>query len=201
MIRFQLAGRNDTAMMLSRKFYKRKTLKVAKDLLGCFLIRKIGRKIIQGIITETEAYIGEKDLACHAAKGRTKRTEIMYGEAGHAYIYMIYGMYYCLNVVTERVDYPAAVLIRGVKPFVTFRAKGYIDKELLNNLVLNGPGKVCRCFKINRNLNGWDLAKGEKLWIEPGIKIKLSQVNKSKRIGIDYAQHSRHYLWRYYLEP
>ena len=101
--------------VLGRSFYQKNTLNVAKGLLGCLLIRKVGRKIIRGKITEVEAYIGEDDLACHASKGRTSRTEIMYGEAGHAYVYMIYGMYHCLNVVTEKKNFPAAVLIRGVK--------------------------------------------------------------------------------------
>jgi DNA-3-methyladenine glycosylase len=102
-------------MILKRKFYQNNTLKIAQDLLGCFLVRKIGNKIIKGVITETEAYIGEEDLASHASRGRTPRTEIMYGEAGHAYVYMIYGMYHCLNVVTERKNFPSAVLIRGLK--------------------------------------------------------------------------------------
>ncbi|MDP2860437.1 MAG: DNA-3-methyladenine glycosylase, partial [bacterium] len=98
---------------LSRKFFVRPTLMVAKDLLGKILVRKTGRKITRVMIIETEAYCGPKDLASHASRGRTKRTEIMFGPAGHAYIYLIYGMYHCLNVVTEAEGYPAAVLIRG----------------------------------------------------------------------------------------
>lgn len=189
-------------MIVKRKFYQQNTLKVAQDILGCFLVREVGKKIIREVITETEAYIGEKDLACHASRGRTPRTEIMYGEAGHAYIYLIYGMHHCLNVATEKKNFPSAVLIRGVKPLVTFRAKGSIRKNNINNLVLNGPGKVCRYFKIDRKLNGWDLTRGEKLWIEKPTQIfSKKKIKAGKRIGIDYAKHCKHYLWRFHLDP
>src|SRR4030043_1344517 len=100
--------------ILYRKFYERNTLRVAQDLLGCFLVREYHGKIWQAMITETEAYVGENDLACHASKGKTSRTEVMYGEPGHAYVYMIYGIYHCLNIVTEKKGFPAAVLIRSV---------------------------------------------------------------------------------------
>jgi DNA-3-methyladenine glycosylase len=106
-------------MILGRKFYQQNTLRVAQDLLGCILVRQSAsgrrQKTTRAVITETEAYMGEDDLASHASKGRTPRTELMYGEAGRAYIYMIYGMYHCLNVVTEKKDFPAAVLIRGIE--------------------------------------------------------------------------------------
>lgn len=163
-------------------------MKVAQDLLGYFLIRKIGNKIIRGIITETEAYVGEDDLASHASRGRTPRTETMYGEAGRVYVYMVYGMYHCLNVVTEKKDFPAAVLIRGIKIENTDYKK------------TNGPGKLCKFLKIDRKLNNWDMTKEEKLWIEPGIKIKNSEIKKDKRIGIDYAKHCKEYLWRFYIK-
>lgn len=182
-------------MILQKKFYQRNTLKVARDLLGCFLIRKIGKKIIKGVITETEAYVGEDDLACHASKGRTPRTEIMYGEAGRAYIYMIYGMYHCLNIVTEKKNFPAAVLIRGVKIYGSRTSLGKSDF-----IVLNGPGKLCKFLKIDRKLNRWDMTKKEKLWVETGIKIKKSQINNSKRIGVDYAKHCKDYLWRFSIK-
>ena len=119
---------------LHRSFYQRPTLTVARDLLGCFLVRKMparrgrGSKIVRARITEVEAYIGEDDLACHASKGRTKRTEIMYGEAGHAYVYLIYGMYELLNIVTEAKDFPAAILIRAV------------EIEGMPKIKTNGPG-------------------------------------------------------------
>lgn len=174
--------------ILKQRFYQKNTLKVAQDLLGCFLVRQIGKKKVKGVITETEAYIGEDDLASHASKGRTPRAEIMYGEAGQAYVYMIYGMYHCLNIVTEKKNFPAAVLIRGV-----------VNDE---GAVLDGPGKLCRFFKIDRKLNDWDLTKGKKLWIEKPSgenTIAKKDIKKSKRVGVDYAGKCKHYLWRFSL--
>jgi DNA-3-methyladenine glycosylase len=176
--------------ILSRKFYSCPTLQVAQDLLGCFLVRKYRGKITRVMITETEAYVGQDDLASHASRGRTPRTEVMYGNPGRAYVYMIYGMYHCFNVVTEKKDFPAAVLIRGVK-------LPLLDKERAG-VRLNGPGKLCKFLKIDRKLNNWDLTKGEKLWIESrDPRVRLLEVKKSKRIGIDYAKHCKEYLWRF----
>ncbi len=172
---------------LRRIFYNRPTLDVVRELLGCFLVRKIGRKIIRARITEVEAYVGEDDLACHASKGRTKRTEVMYGEAGHAYVYMIYGMYHCLNIVTEKKGFPAAVLIRAVE------VEGVSYKET------DGPGKLCRFLEIDRGLNGWDITTGEKLWVEQGKPSDHETIVAMKRIGIDYAKYCREYLWRFIL--
>ncbi len=169
---------------LTRNFFKQPTLQVARELLGKILVRKIGRKIIRTMITETEAYCGPKDLASHASKGRTKRTEVMFGPAGHAYVYLVYGMYHCLNVVTEAEDYPAAVLIRAVD------ADG-----------VNGPGKLCRFLKIDKTLNGEDTIKSNKLWIEDGKKLKPAQIGRAKRIGIDYAGSYKHRLWRFFIKP
>jgi len=185
--------------ILSRNFYSRNTLKVAQELLGCFLVRKYRRKTIRVMITETEAYRGEDDLASHASRGRTPRTEVMYGEPGHAYVYIIYGMYFCLNVVTEKKDYPAAVLIRGV-------AVGDSISNWRSNLHIDGPGKLCRFLKIDKKLNQWDLTRGEKLWIASPRMVRLGRkklnlkIIKSKRIGVDYAKHCKKYLWRFYLK-
>ncbi len=179
--------------IINRKFYERNTLKVAEDLLGCFLMREYRGKIWRAMITEVEAYHGEEDLACHASRGRTPRTEVMYGEPGHAYVYMIYGMYYCLNVVTEKKDFPAAVLIREVK-----LTGNSVSTWKPSFQVINGPGKLCKFLHIEKNLNKWDLAKGKKIWIEKrDPKMRLPKVEKSKRIGIDYAKHCREYLWRF----
>ena len=175
-------------MIQRRNFYQRGTRNVAQHLLGCFLIRQIGRKIIRGMIVEVEAYIGEQDLACHAARGRTPRTEVMYGEAGYAYVYLVYGMYHCLNIVTEVKDFPAAVLVRA------------IQIEGVDYRKTNGPGKLCRLLRIDRKLNQHDLTLGKKMWIETGPKIKKTNIKKSKRIGVDYAKHCKEYLWRFTLE-
>ncbi len=171
--------------VLPRTFYQKNTLDVAKNILGCFLVRKVGKKITKARITEVEAYIGEDDLACHARAGRTKRTEIMYGQAGQAYVYLIYGMYHCLNIVTEKEGYPAAILIRAVE------IEGVSPKET------NGPGKLCRFLKIDRKLNGWDMTKGEKLWVERGTKVSKKNIVATKRVGVEYAQHCADYLWRF----
>ena len=165
--------------MLPREFYEQKTLHVAKALLGKFLVHGG----IAGMITETEAYIGQHDLACHASKGRTKRTEIMFGSAGHAYIYLIYGMYYCLNVVTERENYPAAVLIRAVEG-------------------ITGPGRLTRHFKIDKTLNGENMTKSKRLWIEDrGVEALPRHILRTPRIGVDYAGEWKDKKWRFLILP
>lgn len=175
-------------MKLPRKFYNQNTLKVAQNLLGKFLIRKYRDKKYIGKIVETESYCGFSDKASHASRGMTKRNKIMFARAGHAYIYMIYGMYYCLNIVTEKEKYPAAVLIRAVEPVS--------DK----NLKTNGPGKLCREFKIKKSLNGEDLLSN-KIWIEDRrLKISKKDIVKAKRVGVDYAGKCKDYLWRFYIK-
>lgn len=175
-------------MRLSRNFFQQKTLKVAKELLGCFLIRQIGRRRIVARIIETEAYCGPNDLANHASKGLTPRTKIMFGPAAHAYVYLIYGMYYCFNVVTEKKGYPAAVLIRGVE---------------IRDAKIIGPGKVCREMKIDKCLNGIDLLKSDKLQIvrlaERFNPPPVKRIKKFPRVGVDYAGEYKDKKWRFVL--
>ncbi|MEK7174719.1 MAG: DNA-3-methyladenine glycosylase [Patescibacteria group bacterium] len=168
-------------MKLEPDFFAKGTLWVARNLLGKYLCRRLANgQIISAMITETEAYRGFKDKASHAHKGRTKRTEVMFAEPGTIYVYLIYGMHHCLNIVTEKKDYPAAVLIRGIEN-------------------VNGPGRVCRHFQIARKLNGKKL--GRELWIEDrNIRIPSSKMQVSKRIGVDYAGESKDWLWRFNLE-
>jgi DNA-3-methyladenine glycosylase len=135
---------------LDYEFFNRSTLHVAQDLIGKVMVFG-GHK---GIITETEAYIGSNDPACHAARGRTPRTEVMFGPAGITYVYFIYGMYHCLNFVTEKEGFAAAVLIRGI----TLKTSPY--------LVLDGPGKLCRFLNITKHHNGLDLTKDDSFYIE-----------------------------------
>lgn len=164
-------------MRLNKQFYLQSTEQVAQQLLGKFLIRRIGQHKIEAQIVETEAYIGPQDKASHASKGKTPRTQIMFGPPGQAYIYLIYGMYYCFNIVTEKQDYPAAVLIRAVQP---------VKKEKPE--LINGPGKLCRYLKINKTLNNKNLITSKKIWLEDrNINIKSSQIVKTQRIGIDYS--------------
>ena len=181
--------------ILKKSFYSQPTEKVAKELLGKFLCRKIDNKLYVGKIVETEAYLGKKDLACHTSKGMTERNKIMFGPAGHAYIYFIYGMYHCLNVVTEEENNPCAVLIRALEPDPVETQQCCVSTKLLN-----GPAKLCREFEIDKKLNGWDLTIGKKLWIENGEKIKLNQIKKSKRVGVDYAGIWKDRLLRFYIK-
>jgi DNA-3-methyladenine glycosylase len=175
----------NSALKLPRSFYEQSTIEVAKQLLGKYLVRKHPAGSTIGRIVEAEAYIGPQDLACHASKGRTKRTEVMFGPAGHAYVYYIYGFYNMLNLVTESKDYPAAVLIRAVEPVEGIELmKSRRRNRVLRNLA-SGPGKLCQAFDIDRALNGADLC-GNVLFVEdhgePPPKFQAKP-----RIGVDYA--------------
>jgi DNA-3-methyladenine glycosylase len=167
---------------LPRSFYNRPTLTVARELIGTRLVRiDRGRKLV-GLITETEAYISEKDLACHAKAGRTPRTFPMYGEAGHAYVYFTYGNHWMLNVVTEEVDFPAAVLIRAIQPIegVDLMSKRRNGRDTF------GPGKLTQAMGITKRQNAVDLTESDSgLWIEAGVKVPNSRVTKSPRVGLN----------------
>jgi len=176
-------------MIVNRDFYNQNTIKVAKDLLGCFLVREYRGKITRAMITETEVYRGFHDRASHASRGRTPRTEIMFGSPGRAYVYLIYGMYSMLNIVTEGIDYPAAVLIRGVRPVET-----HYNASLPQ---LNGPGKLTKFLHIDGALNKHDLTLGQKLWIECPKEKKKFKITKSARVGVDYAKHSKEWKWNF----
>ena len=171
--------------MLSESFFQKPTLEVAKNLIGKTLVRRWKRRKILGIITETEAYLGFHDKASHATRGRTNRTDIMFAKAGYIYVYLIYGMYHCLNIVTEKKDFPSAVLIRGVK--------------LPDSVYLNGPGKVCRHFHIDRALNREKLGEKAGLWIEHSSPILKTKILKGPRIGVHYAGVWANKLWRFYM--
>ena len=155
--------------ILKPDFFNHPTLIVAQNLLGKFLVRKIGNKEIASMITEVEAYDGFNDKASHASRGRTLRNEVMFGEAGRWYVYLIYGMHWMLNVVTGPKDYPAAILIRGVAD-------------------AKSPGKLTKYFQINKSLNSKITSKTTGLWIEDrGVKVEAKNILKTKRIGVHYA--------------
>ena len=171
--------------VLPRSYFNRPTLTVARSLVGKYLIRCINGREIAGKIVEVEAYVGSKDRACHASKGRTQRTEVMFGPAGVAYVYLIYGMYHCLNVVTEREEFPSAVLIRAIE---------------LDGKLIDGPGRLCRSLQIDRSLNRMDLTTGESLWFEDqGEAVGRGTVGAYPRIGVDYAGKWAEKLWRFRL--
>jgi DNA-3-methyladenine glycosylase len=159
--------------ILRRAYYRRPTIDVARDLIGKYLVRQEGERTRSGRIVEVEAYVGPHDLACHASRGRTARTDVMFGPAGVAYVYLIYGMYHCLNVVTERDGYPAAVLIRAVE-----------DTE--STSLIDGPGRVCRFFDVDRRLNRLDVTQGARLWLEDRNEA-VEDVLAGARIGVEYA--------------
>ena len=195
----QMKLRDSRNWRLPRSFYSRSTLDVASDLLGKVLVRKLGRRRLSGKIVETEAYVGPHDLACHASKGRTPRTSVMFGPPGYAYVYMIYGFYFCLNVVTEPLGYPAAVLIRGVEPLENVD----LMRQLRNNPeretnIASGPGKLCMAMSIDKQLNGADLL-GTTIWIEDR-KLDPGPILTSPRVGVDYAGEYRDKPWRFYVD-
>lgn len=180
-------------MRLDADFFRRPTLLVAEQLLGKFLVRRIGRRRMVAKIVEVEAYNGPSDLACHASKGRTKRTEVLFAEPGTWYVYLIYGMYHCLNIVTEEKDYPAAVLIRALEP-----VSGFGGEE---DVRTNGPGRLCRALAIDKTLNATlSFARGSELWIEDrGETVDSDLIARVPRIGIDYAGEYRDKPWRFYI--
>jgi len=169
-------------MLHSQEFYARPTLKVAKDLLGCQLHRRLpSGLVLSAAITEVEAYRAADDPASHAFRGITKRTEVMFGPPGRAYVYFIYGMYYCLNVVTEAEGIAGAVLIRG-----------------LEGAGLNGPGKICKHWQIDKQLNGVNMSSPQsELWITERQKGSKLTILTSERVGISQAKEK---LWRFYTQ-
>jgi DNA-3-methyladenine glycosylase len=185
------------ALRLSRAFYEQPTVEVARQLLGKYLVRIGAAGVRAGMILETEAYVGLDDKASHASRGRTPRTSVMFGPAGFAYVYLIYGMHHCLNVVTEQEGYPAAVLIRAVEPS---EGMALMQKERpLPDVrrLTNGPGKLCQAFGIDRRLNGLDMC-GEALFVEDR-DTRLVDIVVTTRVGVDYAGPWKDKPWRFYI--
>lgn len=184
---------------LTSEFYRRPSLEVATSLLGKVLVRRFNGKQLAGKIVETEAYVGPHDLACHASKGKTPRTSVMFEPGGLAYVYMIYGFYFCLNVVTEPAGYPAAVLIRAVEPLAHTSVMRRLRKNPGNEYnIASGPGKLCMAMAIDKRLNGEDLT-GNTLWIEDR-SLEVGRIERSARIGVDYAGEYRDKPWRFYIQ-
>jgi len=156
------------AKILAKKFFNRPVLKVAPDLLGTYLVRKHGRKTERFLITEVEAYDGGGDMACHASKGMTPRTAIMFGQPGFFYVYFIYGMYWMLNLVVDKDGHPAAVLIRGTRE-------------------VSGPGRLTRQLNITGSFNKKEIHPKTGLWLEKGEKLEDYKMERTPRIGVAYA--------------
>jgi len=169
--------------ILPQSFFQRNTLQVSEELLGKYLVGTSNGTVLARRIIEVEAYDGPLDKASHASRGRTPRTEIMFHEGGCWYVYLVYGMYYLLNVVTDLKDYPAAVLIRSVEG-------------------AEGPGRVGKLFGINKELYGKNASKKSGLWIEDrGVKIPSHAVKKLPRIGVLYAREWAKKPYRFSVDP
>jgi len=212
-------------MILPQSFYSHPTLKVARNLLGAVLCRKIENEIVRCRIMETEGYAGPNDKASHASKGRTERTKTMFGPPGYVYVYLVYGMHYMLNIVTERENYPAAVLIRAVEPsppsppapLPPERVEGRYSKNFYYSSLLpretqreegwgggmrvNGPAKLTKFLRIDKSFNNLSVfTKKSVLVIENGTKVSSSQIVRAPRIGVDYAGVYKNKLWRFYIK-
>lgn len=181
--------------ILPRDFYARDTVKVAKDLLGKRLIRVKIKNRLEGRIVETEAYRGLDDPASHAFRGPTPRNAPMFGEPGHAYVYFTYGNHYCLNITTQEVGTPGAVLIRAIQPLEGLHEMRRLRPNVLDSNLTNGPGKLTKALGIDKSLNEVDMTKRGELFISESDETTLD-VAKSARVGISQG---RDRLWRFYV--
>ncbi len=172
---------------LPRSFYDRETIVVARELLGKYLVHKSRGLDRVGKIVEVEAYLGPHDLAAHSARGLTERTKVMFGPPGHAYVYLIYGMYYCMNVVTEREGHASAVLLRAVEPVKNLAGR------------TQGPGLLCNALHIDKRLNAHDLLSND-FYIAAPPKTGPFTTVKRPRIGVDYARHWAKRHLRFYIK-
>ncbi len=186
---------------LSRAFYGRATLTVAREILGQRLVRQWQGERLAGRIVEVEAYIGLEDCASHAHRGKTERNAAMFGRSGHAYVYFIYGMYHCLNLVTETEGYPAALLIRALEPL-----EGLNTQQQLRGIqrpfreLTRGPGRLCQALAIDKRLNGADLcAAAAELWVEYDQHSAGEQLAQSPRIGVRGDAQALTTPWRFFI--
>lgn len=181
---------------LTRRFYERPTLTVARELLGKIIVRRHGRGVLSGRIVEVEAYLGERDPASHAFRGRTRRNEVMFRRGGHLYVYFTYGMHFCANVVTEREGRGRAVLLRAVEPLQGIRAMSRFRRIPPGDVhrLCSGPAKLCQAFRIARSENGTDLT-GHDIWIAEDLAgSPPKRVSRSTRIGVSSGMERR---WRF----
>lgn len=179
---------------LQREFYERPTLQVAKDILGKFLVYDHAQGKISARIVEVEAYIGQNDPACHAARGMTKRNAVMFGDAGFSYIYFVYGMHHCLNFVTESKSKPAAILIRAAEVDEGIEIMQFNSPSGKPRDLLRGPGRLCRSFGLTVKQSGLDLTKNT-LYLERRESDKKIKIGRTTRVGINVGTDK---LWRFY---
>lgn len=198
----------DILKKLTCEFYQHDTLETAKNVLGKYIVHNINDRELIGRIVEAEAYIGPGDKAAHSYNNRrTKRNEVMYGPPGFAYIFVIYGMHYCMNIVMGNIDHPEAILIRALEPIkgldtmaINRYEKKYGDlNKTQKNYLTNGPGKLCKAMEIDMSNNGNDLC-GNCLYLESDDVPQNLAIKSSPRINIDYADEARFYPWRFFIK-
>ncbi|MDF2588758.1 MAG: 3-methyladenine glycosylase [Anaerocolumna sp.] len=186
-------------MKLQRSFYQKNAIEVAKELLGKVIVHESSEGITKGKIVEVEAYMGPMDAAAHSYKVKSTRTNVQYGEGGYAYVYLIYGMYYCMNIVANTPDVPEVVLLRALEPVEgidLMKQRRKTDK--MSNLC-SGPGKLCQALGIDKTNYGMDLC-GDELYLEYPKEKEDIEIEASKRINIDYAGEAKDYLWRFTIK-
>jgi DNA-3-methyladenine glycosylase len=184
---------------LNRTFFARDTLRVARELLGQRLVRAWAGQRISGRIVEVEAYIGQDDAACHASHGRTARNAVMFGPAGHAYVYFVYGMHYCFNIVTEAEGFAAAVLVRALQPIEGLDVMRSLRRGRSDDELANGPAKLCSALAIDRALNGADLVIGDELWVDEDDRTPDGWVSTGARIGVRGDTRALTVPWRFWV--
>ena len=186
---------------LGRDFYARGTLTVARCLLGQRLVRMRDGERLSGTIVEVEAYVGEGDKACHASSGRTKRNAAMFGPPGHAYVYLIYGMHHCLNVVTEADGTPAAVLIRALEPIEGIETMQALRDRTKPTTLTSGPGRLCHALDIDRGFDEADLcATDAELFVEEATPVQDESVATGHRVGVTGDDAALSAPWRFYVK-
>jgi len=186
---------------LERDFFARDTLEVARDLLGRVLVRTLDGERLSGRIVEVEAYVGEEDQASHARCGRTERNAAMYGPPGHAYVYLIYGVHHCLNLVTGPEGFPAAVLVRALEPLEGLERMRALRSGRPDLQLTSGPGRLCQALAIDRRFDGADLcAPDAVLFLEEGRPAEDGAVAAGPRVGVRGDTTARTAPWRFYLQ-
>lgn len=202
---------------LERDFFARDGITVARELLGKILVHETEEGTVRGIITEVESYMGEEDKGSHTYGGRrTGRTEPMYHGGGTSYVYLIYGMYSCMNIAAMTEGVPQAVLLRGAVPaddeserrMLALRLaeaerrsrKGGGNPSSIKKHLADGPGRLCIAMGISRADNDVDMTVSDSFYVTEGLTIEPGRIQAGKRIGIDYAEEAADYLWRFYLE-
>lgn len=189
-------GRGLSSRRLPLSFYLRPAIVVARDLIGRVLVHRVDGTRLAGRIVETEAYQGARDRASHASRGRTRRTEPMFWRGGHAYVYLVYGMYHCFNVVTAGEGEPQAVLIRAVEPLEGLDRMRRNSPRCREADLGRGPGRLCRSMKLDLARDRSSLL-GRTVWLEEGAPVPASRVARGERIGVDYAGPWARRPWRF----